>query len=244
MENEFVDSEICKLDGKTYYHFQHPNVLRDKIIETISNIGAEKFFKGPDKNIKKVREGVPEYFFILALRKLTQFEWWIQQPEKDPPDFITIPTNIGTDLSRVRFGELVEIPSQCKSFEEMFSIFDKKRKKGYSTKYSLIVFINHQESKNWINLFDNKLTSHKPFREIWGVYLLWYKGGHGFYGAVIERLRPYPKLKIQYKLNDEMLRNPLPIPNHISEIERGGKKFYNLNPPIKKLIKITKTTKI
>lgn len=235
MKLKFIDSDMCMFDGKFKYYFWAPQTLRDRILEKISTIGSKKFLKSPDKSIKKEREGLAEYLFLMGLRKLSNQEWFILQPEKDPPDFEII--SIGEKLLGGRF-ELVEIPAVCKGYEEMFNIWEKKKNKGYPKDYSLLIFINNASSRVWLDKFTNDLLNYKPFREIWVLYLLWYRGGKDFYGGVVERVRPYPIIKIDYNISDQNLIRPLPMPCYVSEVQIDGKKFYNLDPPIKELIKI------
>lgn len=225
MDINFINSDTCKLKNRELYYFQHPNVLRDKLIGVIDKIGAQKFFKSSDKDVKKVRESIAEYFFALALKKNTGQDWYVRQMENDPPDFEMMTAS--EKLLAINKFELVEIPGLCKNFGEMINIFNEKQKKNYSERYSLLIFVNNDESKNWINLFDKWLDNYQPFKEIWAIYLLWYKGKRDFYGCNTVKLRPRPALLINFALNDEALRSPSSIPNYIEETKIDNKIFLN-----------------
>ncbi len=236
MEFKALDSDMCILDGKLKYCFCSPKTLRNRVLKKISLIGPERFFKSPDNSVKKDREGLAEYLFSMGLRKINNQEWFILQPENDPPDFEMI--SIGERLLYKKF-ELVEIPAICKEYEEMFNVWEKKKNKGYPKDYSLLIFINNSNSKVWLDRFNNGLSDYKPFKEIWVLYLLWYKGGKDFYGGVIKRIRPYPIIETSYNIGDQNLIKPLPMPNYVSEIQIDGKKFYNLDPLLKNYFRNT-----
>ena len=80
MKIDFLNSERVKVGDDEMIFFMHPNTLRDKLIETVEKIGAQKFFSSPEENIKKARENVAEYFFILGLKKISGLDWFLRQP--------------------------------------------------------------------------------------------------------------------------------------------------------------------
>lgn len=225
MKIDFLNSERVKVGDDEMIFFMHPNTLRDKLIETVEKIGAQKFFSSPEENIKKARENVAEYFFILGLKKISGLDWFLRQPHNDPPDFelMTITSNPIT-ITLDPF-ELVEIPGRCKIFEEMHEIVKRKLNKGYAKKYHLLIFVNHEKSEEWIKELHQKQENFSPFKTVWTVHLVWYKGQQGLYGSVVTRLRPYPAKTVQVALNDETLRQNSPLPDHLEELKIDGKTF-------------------
>ena len=228
MEIDFINSEICKIDDKEMVYFSHPNVLLNKIENVLNTIGAEKFFSSPSEDVKKARENIAEYFFIVALKKITGKDWFLMQPKKDPPDFYLTTTN--SDYKNVTLDkfELVEIPPDkyCQTFEKMMDIIQRKIDKKYSEKYSLLIFVNNKKSKEWINLLHRQLKNYNPFKAIWTISLLQYKCKNSSYGSVVNKLRPYPAKSIEVELNDKALHQYSPIPNYMEEIKVGDKLFF------------------
>ena len=116
MEAVFVDSEVCKIDGKTLFYFSGVEAMRDRIIKTLSEVGAERFFYSPDQKMQKERENMTKYFFVLALKKITGQDWFVMQPKDDPPDFWLISARRETKTFKGRFSEPYPSPSAVKSF--------------------------------------------------------------------------------------------------------------------------------
>src|SRR5690242_18999647 len=87
MSPEFINSESIEFEGQKMVYQTSPQAIIEKIFEALSSIGPEKFFSNPDEKTKKLREGMAEAFFALALKKDSGQDWWIMQPEDDPPDF-------------------------------------------------------------------------------------------------------------------------------------------------------------
>jgi len=234
----FINSEICEIDGKGMIYFSEPRLLRDKIIETVSKVGANKFFSSTNENIKKVRESMAEYFFTLALGKDSGQDWFLMQPQKDPPDFVLMTANDNPITITLDGFELVEIPGRCQTFDEMMSIVQKKLDKGYSEYYHLLIFVNNEKSKEWIPLLHGHLGKYHPFKTVWTVHLLWYKDKKDLFGYVVNRLRPYPVRHIEGALGDSKSNLPLPMPTFMEEIKRGDKTFLSFKPDfIKELTK-------
>ncbi len=223
MAIDFIDSESCNIDGEKKIYFMHPNVLRDRIIETYSSVGAKRFFSAK----KDGREAMPEYFFALALKKATGKDWFLLQPEKDPPDFSLMTVSTDPIIITLDQFELVEIPERCPTFQKMMDIVKEKQNKGYPANYHLLIFINNEKSKEWINLLNEQLKNHYPFKTIWTIYLLWYKGKKNLYGSVVNRLRPYPIKSVEYALNDKALYQCLSMPSCIEELKVDGKSFFS-----------------
>ncbi|MDP3726092.1 MAG: hypothetical protein Q8R36_02750, partial [bacterium] len=198
----FINSEICEIDGEKLIYFNDPRRLRDKIIDTASKVGAKKFFSSTDENIKKVRESVAEYFFTLALKKGNHRDWFIMQPQGDPPDFILMTASDNPMAITLDGFELVEIPGCCKTFDEMMDIVQKKINKGYSVRYNLLIFVNNEKSKEWLFLLHRYLENYHPFKTVWTVHLLCYKDKKDFFGYVVNRLRPLPVRHIEGTLGE------------------------------------------
>lgn len=208
-------------------YFRDLRLLRDKIIETVSTIGAEKFFSSTNENIKKVRESIAEYFFTLALKKDTGQDWLLMQPEKDPPDFVLMTANDNPVTITFDEFELVEIPWCCQTFNEMMSIVQDKLDKGYPEYYHLLIFVNNDKSKEWVNLLYRQLGKYHPFKTVWTVHLLWYQNKKNLFGSVVNRLRPYPVKHIEAALNDNILYQSQPTPSYMEETKIGDKTFLN-----------------
>ena len=236
MTVNFLNSERVKVGDEELIFFMHPNTLRDKLVETVEKIGAQKFFSNPDENTKKARENVAEYFFTLGLKKDSGQDWFLMQPKKDPPDFVLMTVADNPITITLDHFELVEIPGRCKSFEEMLKIVRGKLNKGYTEKYHLLIFVNHERSKEWINELHQQVQDFSPFKTVWTVHLIWYKGQAGLYGSVVNRLRPHPTRTVEVALNDEALRQNSPLSNHMEELKVDGKTFIRFKEDfVKKL---------
>lgn len=69
-------------------YFRDSISLLKQIEQTLSEIGPQEFFSSTDNKVKKVRESLAEFFFILALKKDTNKDWLLMQPKDVFPDFI------------------------------------------------------------------------------------------------------------------------------------------------------------
>jgi hypothetical protein len=225
MSIDFINSEKCKIDDKEMIYFRDTRQLRDKIIETVSNVGAGNFFSSTDENVKKVRESMAEYFFTLSLKKDSQKDWFLMQPQNDPPDFFLMTATDNPMTITLDAFELVEIPGRCQMFDEMMNIVQKKIDKGYSVSYNLLIFVNNDKSREWLSLFHEQLKNYYPFKTIWTVHLLWYKEKKDVFGYVVNRLRPYPVKHIEGELAE-----PHPFqttPFFMEEIKKENKIFLS-----------------
>jgi hypothetical protein len=201
MATNFLSSDMCVIDGKKLKYFSHPLSLFNQIEKKLSEIGAEKFFSNPDESTKRARESLPQYFFTLALKKQTGKDWWVLHPSDPSSDFFLMAIDenpIGISMEQF---ELVQIPSHFQTFEDAFSVVQKKLKKGYPNYYNLIIFINHEKSKEWATLLHKNLEIRCPFKTIWIVYLLFEKGTSNPYIATVHRLRPLPIVNLQAKFS-------------------------------------------
>ena len=109
MEVKYLNSEAVEIDGQKMVYLASPHAMIEKIFEALSLIGPEKFFSSPDEKTKKLRESMAESFFALALKKDSGQDWWVTQPEKDPPDFILTSWTENPITVAVAPFELVEV---------------------------------------------------------------------------------------------------------------------------------------
>ena len=230
MKVDFLNSERVKVGDDELIFFMHPNTLRDKLIETVEKVGAQRFFSSPEEDVKKVRENVAEYFFDLGLKKDSGQDWFLMQPKKDPPDFILMTVTANPITITLDNFELVEIPGRGESFEKMLEIVRRKLNKGYAEKYHLLIFVNHEQSKEWINKLHQQIQDFAPFKTVWTVHLVWYKGKSSLYGSVVNRLRPHPTRSVEVALDDDALRQNSPLSNHMEELKIDGKTFIRFKP--------------
>lgn len=219
-EVEFMDSQSCRIDGKEMIYMMSPHSLLNNIEKTLLKVGAKKFMSSPDENIKKTRESLAGLFFLLCLQSKTADSLFLMSPKQDPPDFflLTLPDEL--EEMTIEPIELLEIPPRCKTFEEMMSIVEKKLKKGYSESYHLLIFINNENSKEWLPLFNKKLKDYSPFKSISTVHLL---DNAGDFQPVANRLRPYPLIHIEPMLSKVTI--PRKIPKYMEEFYFEGKSF-------------------
>lgn len=244
MEVNFIDSETCRIGGNHMTYFMHPNVLRDRFIKTVEKIGAKKFFSSPENDVKRNRESIAEYFFLLALKKGNGQEWFLRQPKDDPPDFELMTVNVNNEITLDNF-EIVEIPPRCQTFDCMMNILQGKLNKGYTEKYNLLIFMNNEHGDEWIRLCHEQLKNFNPFKTIWTIQLLWHKNTKEIGGSMVHRLRPYPTNSIRVALNDEALKKEFLIPKYMEEIKIEGQSFLTFKPDFaKELTKMMKKDNI
>jgi len=211
--------------------FAHPHTLFNQINAALKEVGPEKFFKSPNEKIKKAREGFAAYFFTLALKKYTDRDWWLtqyDQAKREYPDFDFISFAENPDDIKIEKVELTGIYPNFKSFDEVAKIVEKKQKKygGKPVKFSLLIFVNHEKSEEWINLLREKIISAHPFLSIWTIHLLFKEGGKEVKKAVAQRIMPLPGLRVEADTDDPKIYKPQPIPNYIEQYKEGGKTYF------------------
>jgi hypothetical protein len=234
---DILNSEFCLVNGKEMVYFRYPYALFTDIEKTLQKIGAEKFFSDPHSDIKKIRESMAEYFFAIALKKMTKKDWLVMQPQKEFPDFALMSVSDEPNKITIEQFELVEIMSRCQSFEEMLKIVEGKIKKGYPENYNLLIFINHIKSKEWLPLLHKAISIYYPFKAIWTVHLL-FSGKDNPYNAVINRIRPVPVCHAEANFIDKSLYELEKIPHFIDMHEINGYKIMTFKKEfIKDLIK-------
>jgi hypothetical protein len=230
--------------------FAHPHTLLDQVGEVLKNVGSEKFFTSSDEKVKKVREGFAAYFFTLALKKHTGRDWWLAQYDqvtRDYPDFDFMSFAENPDDIKIEPVELTGVYPHFKSFEEALEII-KKKQTQYGTKQiksSLLVFVNHTKSEEWINLFRKEIKSEQPFLSIWTIHLRFKKGGKEVGKAVAQRIVPLPGLRVEADTDDSKLHKPQPFPAYIKQCKEGEKNYITFKPEfVKKMRKVIKQRKI
>ena len=186
---DFIDSERVSIDGQEGIYLWDQSSLLRQILNRLKSIGAEKFFSDPSRDAQRSRESLAIYFFVSALKKESGRDQWILQPHDDPPDFVVMTFDEDPIVFTLDQFELVEINDRCETFDEVMSVLDRKIKKGYPKNLNLLIFINHENSKTWVDLLYKQLEADVSFRSIWTVHLL-FKNESQVYSAIVNRIRP------------------------------------------------------
>lgn len=236
MPVDFISSEVCIVDGKKLIYFAHPLSLFRQIEKKLAEVGAEKFFSNPDESTKRAREGLPQYFFTLALKRQTGMDWWVLHPSDPSSDFFLMAVKENPIGVMMEQFELVQIPSHFQTFDQAFSVVQDKINKGYPHHYNLLIFVNHEKSKEWATLIHEKLPAQPPFKTVGVVYLMFEKGTSNPYIATVHRLRPLPVVNLQAKFSDSQLYKPQNVLHLMEEIRRDGHTFVKFKPDIEKAI--------
>jgi len=229
MEVKYFNSEAVEIDGQKMVYLASPHAMIEKIFEALSLIGPEKFFSSPDEKAKKLRESMAESFFALALKKNSGQDWWVTQPEKDPPDFVLTSWTENPITVTVAPFELVEIPPRCVSFEEMMKIVRGKLNKGYPSNYHLLVFVNNENSIDWIERLHRELKKDISFQTLWTLHLLQNKETQTISAAVANKLRPLPlgHGEISFESGKGLRLDPLP--SFMEVVKNGDRSFIKFN---------------
>jgi hypothetical protein len=215
--------------------FAHPHTLFKKVEDVLNRIGPKKFFSSPEEEVKKAREGFAAYFFTLALKKYTGRDWWLSQPDQSDrsyPDFDFISFSNTPQETKIEPVELTGVYPHFKDFEEMAEVI-KKKQNQYGNKpvrFSLLVFVNHVKSEEWISLLRERLETEYPFLSVWTIHLRFKKGGKDVGKAVAQRIRPFPGLRIEADTSDPEVHKIQTIPNFIEESREGGNVNLRFKP--------------
>ncbi len=206
--------------------FAHPHTLLGQVVKVLKGVGSEKFFTSSDEKVKKAREGFAAYFFTLTLKKYTDRDWWLAQYDQATracPDFDFISFAENLDDIKMESVELAGIYPHFKSFDEVLKVVKKKQKQygNEPVKFSLLVFVNHEKSEEWINLLREKLSSEHPFLSIWTIHLRFKKGGKEVGKAVAQRIVPLPCLRVEADTNDLEVHKPQPLPTYMEQRKEG-----------------------
>ena len=123
--------------------------------------------------------------------------------------------------------ELTGIYPHFKTFDEALKVVEKKQKQygDKSMKFSLLVFVNHEKSEEWINLLRTKVVSEHPFLSIWTIHLRFKKGGKEVGKAVAQRIVPLPYLRIEADTNDSEIHKRQPLPSYMEQHRKGEQTY-------------------
>lgn len=215
--------------------FTHPHTLLDNVGQILGKVGPQKFFSSSDQEVKKANEGFAAYFFTLALKKWTGRDWWLAQYDQGQrayPDFDFFSFGDEPDPIKVESVELTGVYPHFKTFEEMLEVVEKKRKK-YGDKplnFSLLIFVNHAKSEEWIQILRERLESHQPFISIWTIHLRFKEGGKEVGKAVAQRISPLPGLRIEANTDDQEVHKRQPLPAFMEEMKMDGKAYVSFKP--------------
>jgi len=210
--------------------FAHPHTLLDQVGKVLEKVGAEKFFTSSDEEVKKAREGFAAYFFTLALKKYIGRDWWLAQYDQATrayPDFDFISFADNPDDMKMESVELTGIYPHFKSFDEALKVVEKKRKQygDKPVKFSLLVFVNHERSEEWINLLRKSVSSAHPFLSIWTTHLRFKKGGKDVGKAVASRIVPLPGLRVEADTDDSDIHKRQPLPSYMEQRQDGERTY-------------------
>jgi len=210
--------------------FAHPHTLLNKVGKVLEKVGAEKFFTSSDEEVKKAREGFVAYFFTLTLKQYLQRDWWVAQYDQATrayPDFDFISFAENPDDMKMEPVELTGVYPHFKSFDEALKVVEKKRKQygDKPVKFSLLVFVNHEKSEEWIDLFRQNINNAHPFLSIWTIHLRFKKGGKEVGKAVASRIAPLPGLRVEADTDNPEIYKRQPLPNYMEEHKEEGRTY-------------------
>src|SRR3989338_658510 len=211
--------------------FAHPHTLLDQVGKVLEKVGAEKFFTSSDEEVKKAREGFAAYFFTLALKKYYGGrDWWLAQYDQAVrayPDFDFISFAENLDDLKMESVELTGIHPNFKSFNKALEVIEKKQKHygDKPVKSSLLVFVNHEKSEEWINLLRSRVRSEYPFLSIWTLHLRFKKGGKEVGKAVAQRIMPLPGLRVEADTDDPEIHKRQPLPTYMEQHQDGERTY-------------------
>lgn len=211
--------------------FAHPHTLLDQVGKVLERVGPQKFFTSSDEEVKKAREGFAAYFFILALKKYYMGrDWWLAQYDqvnRAYPDFDFVSFAKNPDDLKMEPVELTGVYPHFNSFDEALKVIQKKQKQygDKPVKFSLLVFVNHEKSEEWINLLRNNINSEYPFLSIWTIHLRFKKGGKEVGKAVAQRIMPLPGLRIEADTDDPEIHKQQPLPNYLEQRQDGEQTY-------------------
>jgi len=119
--------------------------------------------------------------------------------------------------------ELTGVYPHFKSFDEAMDVINKKQKQ-YGTepvKFSLLVFVNHEKSEDWIKLLREKINSEHPFLSIWTIHLRFKKDGMKVEKAVTQRIVPLPGLRVEADTSDLEMHRRQSLPTYMEQYKEG-----------------------
>jgi len=210
--------------------FAHPHTLFGQVCKVLDKVGAKNFFTSPDEEVKKAREGFVAYFFTLTLKIYTGRDWWLAQYDQAVrayPDFDFMSFAENPDDMKMESVELTGIYPRFKSFDEALKVVKNKQKKygENKVKFSLLIFVNHEKSEEWITMLRNNVNSEHPFLSIWTIHLRFKKGGKEVGKAVAQRIMPLPGLRVEADMDDPEMHKRQPLQSYMELHEDGTVTF-------------------
>jgi len=214
----------------TKIFFAHPHTLLGQVSKVLGKVGPKKFFTSSDEEVKKAREGFAAYFFTLALKQYTRRDWWLAQYDqavRAHPDFHFLSFAENFNDIKMEPVELTGVYPHFKSFDEALRVIEKKQRQygNRPVKFSLLVFVNHEKSEEWINLFRGKINNEHPFLSIWTIHLKFKTGGKEVKKAVATRIAPLPNLRIEADSDDSEIHKRQPLPVYMEQCQDGGRTY-------------------
>ncbi len=219
----------------TNIQFAHPHTLFTQVEGVLKKVGPKKFFSSPNESVKKAREGFAAYFFALALKQYTKRDWWLAQYDQAVrayPDFDFISFGEAFEGMKLEHVELTGVYPHFKTFDEVMGVI-KKKQKQYGTdalKFSLLVFMNHEKSEEWIQLLRKNLISEYPFISVWTIHLRFKKGGLEVGKAVASKIFSLPGLRVEADMDDSEIHKRQPIPNYMEITNKNGFTYVSFKP--------------
>lgn len=210
--------------------FAHPHTLLDQVRIVQERVGPEVFFKSPDEGVKKAREGFAAYFFTLALKKHFHRDWWVaqyDQAQRAFPDFDFISFAENPDDIKLEHVGLTGIYPHFKSFDQVLKVVEKKQKQygDKPVKFSLLIFVNHEQSDKWIDMLRKNVRSEYPFLSIWTIHLMFRTGGKEVSKAVAQRIMPIPGLRIEADTDDPEIHKRQALPSFMEQQQEGDHNY-------------------
>ena len=77
--------------------------------------------------------------------------------------------------------------------------------------YNLLIYINHKNSIQWVDLLGKKIHNYYPFNQIWTIHLL-FKNQNEIEYSVVNKIRPLPIKKIEVYFNEKEIYQKQFIP--------------------------------
>ena len=127
--------------------------------QLVQQIGIEKAFKK-----KKELEAYITGIALLGIRYYEGRVWWLQMPDEDPPDVLTMTPSINSKHIGIKNIQLVEVYRIEDSKKEVIqdTIRRKLKDKVYDASTSLIGLINRDEEVKDLRDFKEQINNLKP----------------------------------------------------------------------------------
>lgn len=111
--------------------------------------------------------------FLLGYRQLSQQDWWLQQPDEDPPDIIAVAISDGAHgrkVERVNV-EIFEYEHHTRADDLAGAITKKLARKAYPRDYRLVCYVHGHEKEPFtpIEVTEKIKATNPRIGEIWVV---------------------------------------------------------------------------